>query len=95
MRDYGKSGGERSPTSHRTPEQVHQMDAGYNATPLHIKQRSDRNKGRRIMTKAVGAAAIQGKDVNHIQRVANGGATVRSNLNVQTAHKNRGWNRGT
>lgn len=69
------------------------MDHGFNATPLHIKQRSERNKARRIMTKAVGAAKIAGKDVNHIRKVVDGGRTVRSNLNIETAHKNRGWER--
>lgn len=90
-RDYGK--GVRSPTSHRTPGQITAMDHGFNHTPLHIAQRSDRNKGRRIMTKAVGAKAIQGKDVNHIKMVKDGGATTRGNLNIQSAHKNRGWER--
>jgi hypothetical protein len=92
MRDYGKSG-QRSPTSHRTPQQIQKMDAGFNATPLHIKQRSERNQARRIMTHAVGAKAIEGKDVNHIRMVKNGGTNARRNLNVQTAHKNRGWRR--
>jgi hypothetical protein len=31
--------GKRDPISHRTPEQVHEMDNGYNAQPEHVKTR--------------------------------------------------------
>lgn len=87
--------GTRDPSSHRTPEQIRKMDHGYNHTKAHIKGRSQRNKARRIVAHDLGHAAIQGKDVNHIVMVKDGGSNARSNLNIQTPHKNRGWERDT
>ena len=69
------------------------MDHGYNHRPGIIKKRSMRNQARTIVAKDLGKAAIAGKDVNHIVRVDNGGTNARKNLNVQTKHKNRGWER--
>lgn len=89
MREYGK----RDPSSHRTPEQIAEMDHGYNHRPAIIRRRSERNKARRIMTKRVGKAALKGKDVNHIRMVKDGGTNAPSNLNIETPHKNRGWER--
>ena len=34
-----------------------------------------------------------GKDVNHIRPVRAGGTNARSNLNVESEKKNRGWER--
>lgn len=87
------TGGVRDPSSHRTPGQIKKMDGGYNHTPEHIKGRSQRNSARRIVAADLGKAAIAGKDVNHIVMVKDGGSNKRSNLNVQTPHKNRGWER--
>jgi hypothetical protein len=83
----------RDPSSHRTIDQIHNMDAGYNHTPGNIKKRSERNQARRIVAKRDGAAAIKGKDVNHIKMVKDGGTNAPSNLNIETPHKNRGWRR--
>jgi hypothetical protein len=91
MRDYGK----RDPSSHRSVTQIHNMDAGYNHTPTNIKKRSERNQARRLVAKRDGKAAIKGKDVNHIKMVKDGGTNDPKNLNVQTEHKNRGWERDT
>lgn len=85
--------GQRDPSSHRTPAQIKKMDRGYNHEPKHIKGRSLRNQARVIVSKDLGKAAIAGKDVNHIVRVSSGGTNARKNLNVQTQHKNRGWER--
>lgn len=90
-REYGK----RDPSSHRTPEQIKKMDRGYNHRPDIIKHRSQRNQARDIVRKDLGEAAIRGKDVNHKKMVKDGGSNARSNLNVQTEHKNRGWRRDT
>jgi hypothetical protein len=92
-RDYPK--GNRDPSSHRTREQIHEMDAGYNHTPANIHKRSERNQARRIVAKRAGKAAIRGKDVNHIKMVKDGGTNAPSNLNIQSPHKNRGWERDT
>lgn len=85
--------GVRDPSSHRTPEQIRKMDRGYNSRPEIIKDRSQQNQARSIMAKDLGKKAIAGKDVNHVIRVKHGGSNARSNLNVQTKHKNRGWAR--
>lgn len=84
---------ERDPSSHRTPEQIRKMDRGYNHTPRNIKRRDERNQARRLMTHELGASAVAGKDVNHIVMVKNGGTNARSNLNIESQHKNRGWER--
>lgn len=94
-RDYHKAEGVRDPSSHRTPAQVRKQVNGYNHEPANIKKRSMRNQARDIVRKDLGEAAIRGKDVNHKKRVANGGTNARSNLNVQSEHKNRGWRRDT
>lgn len=86
---------DRDPSSHRTPAQIKKMDRGYNHEPKHIKGRSQRNQARTIVAKDLGKAAIAGKDVNHIVRVSSGGSNSRKNLNVQSQHKNRGWERDT
>jgi hypothetical protein len=86
-------GGVRDPSSHRTPGQIHKMDRGYNHKKVHIEGRSQRNKARRIVAADLGTAAIAGKDVNHIVMVKDGGSNARKNLNVQSQHKNRGWER--
>lgn len=91
MREYGK----RDPSSHRTPEQIHTMDAGYNATPSNIHKREMRNQARATVRKEVGDAAIKGKDVDHIKPVRSGGSNDRKNLRVRSVHANRGWERDT
>jgi hypothetical protein len=90
-----ENGQSRDPSSHRTPGQIKRMDRGYNHEPQHIKGRSMRNKARRIVADDLGVAAIRGKDVNHKVMVQDGGGNSRSNLNVQSMHKNRGWRRDT
>jgi hypothetical protein len=87
------TGGTRDPSSHRTPGQIKKMDRGYNHEPVHIEGRSQRNSARRIMAKDLGKAAIAGKDVDHRVMVKDGGSNARSNLRVQSMHKNRGWER--
>ena len=41
-----KQYGKRDPGSHRTPEQIHAMDRGYNHRPVIVKEREMRNKAR-------------------------------------------------
>lgn len=85
--------GVRDPSSHRTPEQIRKMDRGYNHQKVHIEGRSQRNQARAIMAHELGHAAIAGKDVDHKVMVKDGGSNARSNLRVQSPHKNRGWER--
>jgi hypothetical protein len=86
-RDYGK----RDPSSHRTLEQIHEMDHGYNHRPDIIKNRSERNQARSIMRKKLGEKAIAGKDIDHKKMVKDGGTNAPGNLRVRSRHANRGW----
>ncbi len=90
MRDYGK----RDPSSHRTPGQIAKMDHGYNHRPDIIKNRSERNQARRIMTTKLGSKALQGKDVDHKRMVIKGGTNAPGNLRLRSPHANRGWEKG-
>lgn len=85
--------GKRSPTSHRTPEQMRKHYAEYQGTPEQIANRSMRNKARREMTDKVGAAALKGKDVDHKKMIKDGGGNSSKNLRIQSVKKNRGWER--
>lgn len=83
----------RSPTSHRTPEQIRQHYKDYQGTPEQIAKRSERNKARRAMEAKHGAAAIAGKDIDHKTPIRSGGGNAMSNLRIQTPAQNRGWER--
>ena len=86
--------GKRSPTSHRTPEQMREKARGYNSTPEQIKHRTMQNAARAEMEKKVGKAALKGKDVGHKKPLRSGGGNSPSNLTVQSPKYNRGWEAG-
>jgi hypothetical protein len=77
----------RDPSSHRTIDQVHAMDRGYNHTPEMIRRRSEQNKGRRILKLKKGDP----RDAGHIKSLDTGGKTVAGNLAPQSQKFNRGW----
>jgi hypothetical protein len=83
----------RDPTSHRSPADVARQVKGYNATAENTKKRSQRNQARAIVKKDLGAAALRGKDVDHVRAVRNGGSNARSNLRVRSRSANRAWNK--
>lgn len=85
-----KKVGKRSPTAHRTPEQVRAHGRGYQATPEQIAKRSQRNKARTIMEKKGKVKKGDGKDVDHKTPIKKGGGNGGKNLRVQTKKKNRG-----
>ena len=85
--------GKRSPTSHRTPEQIRQHYKDYQGTPEQIAKRSQRNSARAAVEKKVGAAALKGKDVDHAKPIRSGGSNAPKNLRIQSVKKNRGWER--
>jgi hypothetical protein len=62
----------------------------YQGKPEQIKKRAQRNAARDEMTKVHGAAAMAGKDVDHIKRIKSGGSNSKSNLRLQSPAKNRG-----
>ena len=88
-----EKGQTRDPSSHRTPGQIKRMNHGYDATPEHIRKRVERDQARRMLMKEGLVKKGDGKDVNHIRPVRAGGTNARSNLNVESEKKNRGWER--
>jgi len=80
--------GKRSPTSHRTPEQMKEKARGYNSTPEQIKRRTIQNKARALMMKEGKVKKGDGKHVDHIKPLDMGGGGGRKNLRVQSASKN-------
>ena len=66
----------------------------YQGTDAQIKKRSQRNKARRELEKAGKVHKGDGKEVNHKTPIRNGGSNARSNLEVQSASKNKSWRRG-
>lgn len=87
--------GKRDPSSHRTPGQIRKMDRGYNARPEMKRRRAANNKARAVLEKEGKVRKGDGKDVAHKRALSKGGSNKRSNLTVQTQHKNRGWRRSS
>lgn len=77
--------------TNRTKAQLAKHYAEYQGTPEQIKNRSERNKARRLMEKKVGKAALKGKDVDHKKMIKDGGGNSPGNLRVRSVHANRGW----
>lgn len=88
-----ENGEKRDPSSHRTPGQIKRKNAGYDARPENVKARANNNKARAMLEKEGRVKKGDGKDVNHKVPQRSGGSTARSNLNVQSQAKNRGWRR--
>lgn len=56
----------------------------------HRKETQERVEARRLMEKELGAAALRGKDVDHIKAIKSGGTNARSNLRLRAPGPNRG-----
>ena len=65
-------------------------DKAYQARPAQVKKREERNLARAHMVKKVGAAALKGKDVDHIVPLASGGSASDSNTRIRSVASNRG-----
>lgn len=63
----------------------------YNARPEIVNRREDNNLARAQMMRAGKVKKGDGKDVAHKKALDNGGSTSLSNLEVESAHQNRGW----
>lgn len=61
--------------------------------PKRVKDRAERNKARSIMEKAGKVSKGDGKDIDHKKPLSKNGKTIKSNLRVQTASKNRSFKR--
>ena len=86
--------GKRDPSSHRTPEQIRKMNREYDSKPHKIKQRVMNKQARRMLEKEGLVRKGDGKDVDHIRPVRNGGSNSRKNLRAIPASRNRGWRDG-
>ena len=86
--------GKRDPSSHRTPEQIRKMNREYDSLPRKIQQRVYNKKARRMLEKEGLVRKGDGKDVDHIRPVRNGGSNSRKNLRAIPASRNRGWRDG-
>lgn len=67
--------------------------ANYQGTEEQKKNRAERNKARRMLTKEGVVKKGDGKDVDHMTPLGKGGKTVRSNLRAEPATTNRSFKR--
>lgn len=77
--------GQRSPTAHRTLEQMRKHGRTYQATPERRKYQRNQNKLSREM-----GSVGDGKDVSHKKPHSKGGAQTKSNMTLKSPSKNRG-----
>jgi hypothetical protein len=77
----------------RTPKEK-AYDRWYDAQPVNKKKRAARVKARRMMEREGLVHKGDGKDVDHVKALENGGKSERGNLRVLSAEKNRGWRKG-
>ncbi len=63
----------------------------YNAKPSNIDKRVKNNQARAEAVKAGTAHKGDGKEVDHIRMLAQGGSNAKQNLRVVPAAENRGW----
>jgi hypothetical protein len=62
----------------------------YHSKPSQRKNRSNRNKARRLMIKKHGKAKLKGKDVDHKHPMKKGGGNGMKNLRIRSVKANRG-----
>ena len=65
----------------------------YHGTPKAKKQRAARNKARREAEKEGKVSKGDGKEVDHIKALSNGGSNAKSNRRVISRKKNRSYKR--
>ncbi len=62
----------------------------YQKKKQQVANRVKRNAARRAMEKKHGKQALQGKDVDHINPLSEGGSNSKRNLRITSKSKNRG-----
>jgi hypothetical protein len=67
--------------------------AKYAGKPDQIHNRALRNKARRRMMEAGRVSKGDGKDIDHIKPISQGGSNAPSNTRVQSASANRSFRR--
>lgn len=85
-----EDGEKRDPVTHRTPKQMKRHSRGYQATEEQKTNRAKRNAARAEMKKKGKVKKGDGKDVDHIKKLKDGGSNASSNLRVRSKSKNRG-----
>lgn len=68
--------------------------AAYNKRPEETQKGVERRRERRQLISEGVVKIGDGKDVSHKVAMENGGKTVKSNLKIQDASKNRDWRKG-
>lgn len=68
--------------------------AVYQKSPEEVAKRVARNKARRHAIAAGKVSVGDGKELDHIKPLRNGGSTSDSNTRVVDAAENRGWRKG-
>lgn len=76
--------------ANRTKAQLAKHYAEYQGKPEQIKKRAQRNAARATLKKKVGAAALKGKDVDHVKPIRKGGGNSAGNLRLRSVAANRG-----
>ena len=78
----------------KSSEQKLEFQRKYNAEPAQIKAREAENLARQHALKAGRVKKGDGKDVDHVKPLANGGSAKDSNTRVVSEKTNRGWRKG-
>lgn len=79
----------RSPTAHRTPSQIREHGRTYQASEEQKQNRAARNSARSEAVKDGRARKGDGKEINHIKPLIQGGSNAKSNTEVISRSKNR------
>jgi hypothetical protein len=78
----------RDPVTHRSECQQRKLTDQRQADPKEVKKNSDRKTARNRMKKEGKVKVGDGKHVDHVKRLNEGGTNARSNLRVTSASKN-------
>ena len=76
-----------------TREQSAEYYRKYHSSPKAKKERAARNKARREAEDRGEVHRGDGKEIDHIRALSNGGSNARSNRRVISRHKNRSYPR--
>ena len=78
----------------KTPESKLRYQAEYQKDPKRVKIREEENLARQHALKAGRVHKGDGKDVDHVKPLADGGKAADKNTRVVSETVNRGWRRG-
>jgi hypothetical protein len=82
--------GKRSPTAHRTPEQIRRHNRTYGAKKAVMEKDKEGHRLRRQAIKEGRVRKGEDKDVHHVKPSVKGGADSKANTRIVSASKNRG-----